>query len=114
VYLVTGRSLRSSRKSEFSENGHSQLPTGNVHEFGTERSLAMRLAVRSRPRPVDWVFEKQTFNALVQRREVCDASAGRLVGHFALVAILLLWHRASTRFGNTGSDRRCFDLSPNA
>jgi hypothetical protein len=45
---------------------------------------------RFRPRPVDWVFEKQTFNALVQRREVCDASAGRLVGHFALVAILLV------------------------
>lgn len=30
-------------------------------------------------------LRKQTFNALPQRREVCGAAAGRLVGHLALV-----------------------------
>jgi len=39
MYLVTGRSLRWSRKSEFCESGQSRLSIGDVREIGTKRSL---------------------------------------------------------------------------
>jgi hypothetical protein len=65
VYFVSGRSLNSSRKSEFGDSSHRRIPTGDVSKIATDRLLLKSATVRYRPVAAREAVERRTLQTSV-------------------------------------------------
>jgi len=63
VYSVSGRSLNSSRKSEFGDSGHRRTPTGDLSKIAADRLLSKMRQCANDPLQPYTLAQEQPFES---------------------------------------------------